>query len=243
MSPTSFPLPLAATLAAALATTLPGSALAVAARSATHFQDPATAGWDGFTWTRGAPGTLFAGWDVFDSISDRTPDLGQHNTSTALFMATSPATFLTGSRNLYSFSTMTEFNALIVPQALDPGLYTVAVQIAVLGRSIDPASLTLNGQPWTSRRVLRSGTAALPPGHVDTGGMGGVDNEYLFLWSGFERQTARDIFSFDLRGAGTSNSLAAFSVDVGPGVPLPAAVWLFAPAIAGLGLAARRRTG
>ncbi|HAZ61144.1 MAG TPA: hypothetical protein DCY89_06180 [Gammaproteobacteria bacterium] len=228
-------------LSAALAASLPTAAFA-ADLSARSFQNPATAGWGGQIWSRGAPGTLYAGWDIFDSISDRTPDLGRHNADTALFMAVSPATFLTGSRNLYSFSQITAFDALIVPTQLDPGLYTVAVQIAVLGRSIDPASLTLNGEGWSSRTVLRRGEAALPPGHVDTGaGMGGVDNEYLFVWSGFERLTPRDIFAIDFRAAGTSNSLAAFSIDVGPAVPLPAAVWLLGPAVAGLGLAARRR--
>ncbi len=233
-------------ISAALAATLPTTALAErihtdVARSATAFQDPTTApNWGG--WTRGDPETLWASWDLFNSTTDRHPDIGQHNVRDTLFMAVSPGTFLSGTRNLYSFTTVNEFTSIIRPTQLDAGPRPVAVQIAVMGSNIDHQSLTLNGQPWTSRSMLRRGQALLPPGHPPTpGGGGGVDNEYLFLWSAFERADAREPLVFDLRAAALHNSLAAFSVDVGPVIPLPAAVWLLAPAVAGLGLATRRR--
>jgi len=225
--------------------------LAIALPMAAHadpraFQDPATATWGG--WSRGATGTLFAGWNVFDCLKclvDSTPDLGRHNIDTAVLIANNPGAFMTGSRNIYSFTDVNDFDVIVVPQSLGTGLFTVAVQIAVLGNDMSAQSLLLNGRPWTSRTVLATGSS----GFGDF--TGGVDNEYLFLWSNFERVSAVDVFALEWNAQALHNSLDVFSIDVGPApalpppapldpvvVPIPGALGLFAAA---LGLLGRRR--
>ncbi len=232
----------------ALGVGLAPASLAAAFPPPDAFQDPATATWGG--WTRGSAGTLHAGWNVFDSTADRIPDLGQHNLNTALLLANNPGAFVTGSRNIYSLVDVNDFTGLFVPTALAAGRFTVAVQIAVLGSDLNATSLLLNGLPWTSRTVLAAGTGLAPPGVGAPNG--GVDNQYLFLWSGFERLTDRDLFALEFRALSVHNSLDALRIDVGPApvlpptppapvnVPIPGGVGLLAGM---LGLVGRSRLG
>lgn len=225
--------------ATALTLTLPVAALA----NPMAFQDPATAAWGG--WSRGSVGTLFAGWNDFDRVIDQTPDLGRHNATTAVIATNNPGAFISGSRNIYSFADVNDFDAIFVPGALGAGLFTVAVQISVLGNDIAASSLLLNGLPWSSRIVLATGSAGAPPGVGGTGT--GVDNEYLFLWSNFERVTAQDIFALEFNAVALHNSLDALTIDVGPApaappqpvsVPIPGVLGFLAGA---LGLLGQRR--
>jgi hypothetical protein len=222
--------PFAASLSAVVTIGLIPAAFAAPFPLPEAFQDPATAAWGG--WTRGAPGTIHAGWNVFDSTADRTPDLGQHNLSTALLVANNPGAFVTGSRNIYSLTDVNDFSGIFVPTTLAAGRFTVAVQISVLGNDLDAASLRLNGVPWTSRTVLATGTGLAPPGVGAP--TGGVDNEYLFLWSGFERATDRDVFALEFRSLSVHNSLDALTIDAGPAPAPPAPVSVPIPGALGL---------
>lgn len=219
------------------------------------FQNPAQANWG--SWSRGASGTAFAGWENFDAflpggfpiaLPDDTPDQGASGVTQAVLFPNNEGAFITGSGaggNIYSFSDINDFDVLLQPTNTQPlGPVTVALQISVLGTDISHASIKLNGVAWSERRVLATGTAGAPGG---SGGSGtGVDNEYLYLWRDFTRDLATEPYFFDLTAAGSSNSLDALFVDVGPftatppvspppsSVPLPASGWLLLASIAAL---------
>ncbi|CAN0480840.1 unnamed protein product, partial [Phaeothamnion confervicola] len=123
-----------------------------------------------------------------------------------------PAAFITGSGNIYSFSDVLDFDLIVQPgtahTALGSRPITVALQLSVLGSDLDFSSVKLLGQNWTSKTVLATGAASGP------GGTGtGVDNEYLFIW---QLSAALPVYTFDFSARDTSLSLEALSVDIGP---------------------------
>lgn len=223
------PLPLAAALTAL---TLPASTLA----ATVAFQNPASATWG--NWTRSTAGAIYVHYDVFGNppglgttpvLPDQTPDKGKFGTSgtqgaTLLTRkkgsTASPAAFITGSANIYSFSDVLDFDLIVqagsAHTALGSQSITVALQLAVLGADIDHASVKLLGQSWASRTLLASGSSSQP------GGSGtGVDNEYLYLWN---LTAALPVYTFDFAAIGTSLSLEAVAVDIGPAPNLPPVV-------------------
>lgn len=217
--------------------------------AATNFQSPATASWGG--WQRGAAGTLYVHWEQFDSflpfgfpsaLPDATPDRGNVGARSAVLIPNNPGAFVTGGGaggNIYSFGDINDFDVIVRPVDGFPlGPVTVALQVSVLGVDFDDASIRLNGEAFSSKQVLSTGSSSAP------GGMGGgIDNDTLYLWQNVQRVNAAVPFFFDLRALGTSNSLDALAIDIGPWaappgtptppstpapVPLPAPLGLFA---------------
>lgn len=243
---------------------LAGMALGAQAAS-THFQTPTSGGWG--EWSRGTSGTAYVHWENFDAfmpvgfptaLPDNTPDRGNFGTQTGnkapVIIPNNPGAFVTGSGaggNLYSFSDTNDFDVIIQPLAsLGLGPVTVALQVSVLGTDLDDSLMRMNGLSFTEKRVLVTGNAAAPDG------LGvGVDNEYLYLWTNYTRASAAQPFVFDLVALGSSNSLDALAVDIGPSsvvippveppppapVPLPASAWLLGAGVASLVGRARRR--
>ncbi len=216
----------------------------------TSFQSPNSAAWG--DWQRYSTGSLYVHWEAFDSfmpvgfpsaLPDSTPDRASFGARAAVLIPNNPGAFVTGSGaggNLYSFGDINDFD--IIVQALGNmalGPLTVALQVSVLATDFDDASIKLNDVSFTSKTVLASGMSSAPGGSGGAGG--GVDNEYLYLWRNVQRISAAQPFVFDLVALGTSNSLDAVSIDIGPAtviapppapVPLPASLWLFGAALA-----------
>ena len=191
------------------------------------FQDPASASWG--NWTRGSSGTLYVHWDRFRNepnigvspvLPDTTPDVAAHGlaASGALLITgkknsnATPAAFITGSGNIYSFADILDFDVIVNANAAHTKLgmtpVTVALQLSVLGTDIDHGSVKLLGQSFDSRRTLNTGAASGP------GGTGtGVDNEYLYLW---QLPFASAVYVFEFAARDTSLSLDAIAIDIGP---------------------------
>ncbi|MEM7542479.1 MAG: hypothetical protein AAF384_12985 [Pseudomonadota bacterium] len=230
------------------------------------FQDPGTATWG--NWNRGDAGTLYAAWDVATASSlpeDNTPDLGNLNTTSAVlqtFDLGNPtpggSAFITSTFNIYSFSAALDFDIEInANYGADATPTRIALQLSTLGAALDLASVTydLFGTllaPNTTN-LLASGSAPNP-----TGPGVGLATEYLFIWDLPFRPATYD---FNFWATGSSLSLDAASVDVGPtgDAPLPppdpppvaeatqvpfppAAIVILAAALSGFGIRQPERT-
>lgn len=221
----------------------------VTGTSQAAFLDPATAAWGG--WTRGAPGTLYAGWNVFTDdanpgIVDNTPDvlastlIGGGTTAGpnlasigpgpfSVTEAGTPGTFLTGGGNIYNFGNATAFTVELGGETLASPM-RVALQVRTQGTELDYDNVQVNGTLAASRTELAR--AAL-------GGFGGAIVDTLFIWT---LAAGVDRYTFTLDAAGSSLSLDALTVDVAP-VPLPMPVLLLGSAVAGLATLRRRHDG
>lgn len=197
--------------------------------AAVAFQNPATATWG--NWARNSPSTVHVAYDVFANpagfgvspvLPDSTPDkaaFGVKATNGALLLtkkknsSATPAAFITGSGNIYSFADVLDFDLILQPGSshtsnLTGKPVTVALQLSILGSDLDFNSVKLLGQKWETKTLLSSGAAAGP------GGTGtGVDNEYLFLW---HLSSALAVYTFDFAARESSLSLDALTVDIGP---------------------------
>ena len=114
------------------------------------FDLPQEAAWGG--WQRGAEGTLYAEWDIFNDAShggkdDRTaaPDLGRSSVSSA-WLGWNAGTFISSTMNLYSFS-VPEIVRVNIAGSSGAGPTRVALQVESQGDgSLAAKHLRLNGQ-------------------------------------------------------------------------------------------------
>jgi hypothetical protein len=114
------------------------------------FDRPHEAKWGG--WRRGADGTLYAEWDVFNDAShggkdDRTaaPDLGKSGVRSA-WLGWNAGTFISSTMNLYSFS-VPEIIRVNIAGTPTAGPTRVALQVESQGDgSLMAKSLRLNGR-------------------------------------------------------------------------------------------------
>lgn len=203
------------------------------------FETPGEAVWGG--WNRGDSGTLYAEWDEFGASNPSAPDVGVAGAGTATF-AWNPGTFATGAGNLYNFGSTQVFTITMAGSVgSDSGPVTVALQAETWGTPLEQTGegaalppVTLNGLSWDSKLVTYqdpSFASAFGPVLLE---------QVLFLWTFDTPLTA---YEFVLQG-GPHMSFAQAAVDIGPSpVPLPAAAWLLASAIAPVaGFARRQRT-
>lgn len=194
-----------------LASLAVGTALNAHAAS-TSFQSPNTAAWG--NWLRSAPGTLYVHWENFNNaIADTTPERANVGAQSATVYNHNDDAFITSGGNIYSFSDINEFDVYVQAKpGMSAGPLTVALQVSVIGVDFDDSSIKLNDVRYTSKTVLATGSASAPGGSGGTGT--GVDNEYLYVWQNV--QNVGSFFAFYLKALGTSNSLDALSIDIGP---------------------------
>jgi hypothetical protein len=136
---------------------------------------------DPFGWSRGAPASTYAEWNIFQSPGGpNPPDVGQfpsppppgwppHNVA-----ETTGSAFITGGGNIYSFSAPTAFDVGAPGYGLGPAWRTtVLMQVRTLGSEVDHASVRLGDLSPAERVEL---------GREPLGGFGGflVDTLYRF---------------------------------------------------------------
>lgn len=203
------------------------------------FDAPSEASWGG--WTRGDAGTIYAEWDNFTDASygagnDRTaaPTLGSSGTTEA-YLSWNAGTFAAGTGNLYNFGTAEIFQANVTGTVTGSPVRAV-LQVEGWGTELVPASFLLNGAAPTSGATTYS-----DPAFPSSFGVVTLFQQYLY----WDLASAPASYQFDFASAGPHLSLAQVAVDIGAvaPVPVPAAVWLFGSALAGLGVIGRRRDG
>lgn len=203
------------------------------------FDQPTEAVWGG--WTRGDAGTLYAEWDTFTDASygtatDRTaaPTLGSFGTTDA-YLSWNVGTFAAGTGNLYNFNAAESFQASL-SGSTGSGPLRAVLQLEGWGTAIDSSSITLNGLSPTASSVTYT-----DPAYPSSFGVVEL-TQSLFYW---DLPTAASSYLFNFGSSGPHLSLAQVAVDIGAApvaaVPVPAAVWLFGSALAGLGIIGRRR--
>ena len=159
--------------------------------------------------------------------------------------------FVTSTNNLYSFSATPSYDIVLVAnsdhQSLE-GPITVALQIATLGSDIDDATVKLIGVDLDGSSNTTTDIVDLPFDNkhtifsdaIDAHGGPSTYREYLYIW---ELDSAQSAYDIRFTGQGSSMSLDALAVDIGPyqeaNVPFLPAWGLYALGF-GLFLAAKR---
>ncbi|MCL4777174.1 MAG: VPLPA-CTERM sorting domain-containing protein [Gammaproteobacteria bacterium] len=190
-------------------------------------------GFGGITssWAVDAAGSAYAAWNVFDSMMDTTPDAGSFGPGPQSVQELTGGAFITGGGNIYGFAAATSFAAVLTGYGTESATHDLVLRIETLGTAVDPGSVLMNGIAPTISQLLY--TEVL-------GGLGGNEEERLFVWSGVDGAAA---YNFDFSALGSSMSLDQVALYAGPAqvVPVPAAIWLFGSALASLGAWRRRR--
>ncbi len=161
---------------------------------------------DRFGWDFGTSGSINGAWDEFTvpvGAPGNFPDAGDFGSGSSSNLTQNTAgAFLTSGNNIYSFSTVTDFDVSINTTSLSGSFTRVVAQWRTLGGELDYGSVLLDGFAPVYTEQLSQ--AAL-------GGLGGSGIDYLAVWD----FAAAPLSSYDLEftAAGTSLSLDQFQVD------------------------------
>ena len=108
---------------------------------------------DSFGWSRGDAHSTYAEWDDFASaVQPNAPDIGMFPVplpagwTPPTVQETTGTAFLTSTGNIYSFTTVLEFEVQVPAEPMVGGTTTVLLQTKTLGREIDPATIVCDGQ-------------------------------------------------------------------------------------------------
>lgn len=105
-----------------------------------------------FGWDRGDPGTTYYAWEDFVSATGANPPdiaaipLSVGGVSASLIETTGTA-FRTSTGNIYSITTVVEFEVTVPAEAGSGETTTVLLQTRTQGREVDPASVLADGLP------------------------------------------------------------------------------------------------
>jgi hypothetical protein len=163
------------------------------------------------SWTRGAAQSLYAEWDVFNSTTDTSADIGSSNITTAQVAETTGASFLTGGGNIYNASLPSTFVVTVTPSASGPVVgdnATVYLQVVTIGADLSTSSVTLGGVAANSAQLISS---------VAQGGFGGALNTYLFSWT----TIAQPQWQFNFAATAIHMSLDKLAIDIASVSNLP----------------------
>lgn len=234
----------------ALLLSLSALLMANSASAAVAFTDPLTASWG---WERGDAETSTAWWSVIADDAgttafdiDSSPDITDSGFGYSELVANNSGAFVTGGGlggNVYSFSDTPDWSLDVgTDYTLGAGTVDVYLQLKVLGTLLDFNTVELGGFGYTTADTVYSGSAGGP--------FGGAEEEYIFSWIGID---AADAYSLAWLALGSSMSLDEISIDIGnfaaatviidppSEVPVPAALFMFGPALLGF-MGLRRKT-
>lgn len=191
--------------------------------------------WDSATPWGSATTAQYAEWNVFSYVDpfvkqDNTPDVALIG-ATATLTETSGTSFITGSQNIYSFSSPTAFTATLT--GATSGVFDIYLRVAAFG-VMPSLTATLNGTSATAVTQLL-GTTNSSFGTVDEG-------EYYWKWSNV---TAASLYTFKFNASSSSMSLdqlalATVAVPTVTPVPEPEAFSMMALGLGLMAFAARR---
>lgn len=155
--------------------------------------DPSTAGsingtWDVWTVALGPPGNL--------------PDVSSFGSgANTTVTQNTPGAFITSTQNIYSFSSIPDYDVVIDTSDLVGSFTRVVVQWRTLGRELDYDSVLLDGVAPDYAEQLNKSVL---------GGMGGAGVDYLAVW---DLPAPLSSYDLDFTAGGTSMSLDQFQVD------------------------------
>lgn len=105
-----------------------------------------------FGWDRGDPGSTYYAWEDFGSATaPNPPDEAATPASvdgvSASLIETTGTAFRTSTGNIYSITTVVEFEVTVPAEVASGDTTTVLLQTRTQGREIDPASVLAGGLP------------------------------------------------------------------------------------------------
>ena len=196
--------------------------------SLAEFDTPAAA-WG--NWTRSDAGIIHVFWQQFDSfvpvsataLPDTDPDVARigvldGETGAVLIPREQGAVISGGGAggNVYNLPQVNDIQVLLQPGPEHvTGPVTVTLQLHTLGETFDPASVTLDGLAWDSREILCDRPFSNENGD-------GTERFERYTWSIYQLPDSAAPYNLEMLAEGTSNSLAALAVDIGPAAPVGA---------------------
>ena len=108
---------------------------------------------DGYGWSRGDADSSYFAWDDFSTATGaNTPDIDALPNPLPVgwveptVTETTGAAFLTSTGNLYSITSVLEFEIVVPGEPIEGGTMTVLLQTNTQGREIDPGTILCDGQ-------------------------------------------------------------------------------------------------
>ncbi len=107
---------------------------------------------DGYGWSRGDNNSSYFAWDDFaNPVGPNSPDIDAFPNplpagwAAPVITETTGTAFLTSTGNLYSITSVLEFEIIVPGQPVEDGTMTVLLQTNTQGREIDPATIVCDG--------------------------------------------------------------------------------------------------
>ncbi|GMU24234.1 MAG: hypothetical protein AMXMBFR13_43100 [Phycisphaerae bacterium] len=154
-------------------------------------------------WSREQANTTYQEWNVFSSpAGPNMPDIGWLNPNgTPDLFDTSGGSFVTGSGNIYSPTSVLDLRVVVPDYARTGDVTTVILQTRTNGSEIDFDTVRIGGTGFEDRgELLRQ----------PLGGFGGFAVE---TWLKFELPYSASSFTVEFKASGTSMSLDRVAVD------------------------------
>lgn len=117
----------------------------------TSVQGQSFVGPDAFGWTRADVGATYYHWDDFSTVTGpNEPDIAAMPATVEGVVPelreTTGMAFVTTTGNIYSFTDLIEFEAIVPVLSVDGGMTTVLLQVSTAGTELDPESVLIGDE-------------------------------------------------------------------------------------------------